>query len=106
MKAIQKQDILHLFPIIISFNIIACALFLPGKNVQAQSSTSLQIRLPDTVHVGNPYLQLSRDIRQTPEDYALQLPFVPLPEVPLGFFCKFEDHINRRVKIRIDFGTD
>lgn len=31
---------------------------------------------------------------------------VDIPSYELGFFCKFEDAINRQRKFRIDFGTD
>lgn len=50
-----------------------------------------------------------KTIRQVSMLYQVnqaQLPNVTLPEIQLGFFCKFEDQINRNRKFRIDFGTD
>ena len=72
------------------------------------SQSSIGIKLPDTTAVYTSIIQ-NQPQKTLPSIRELPLsetPSVYIPNYQLGFFCKFEDAINRNNKFRIDFGTD
>jgi hypothetical protein len=53
-------------------------------------------------------------VAQTPFTFAnssairklTDLPALYVPPLPLGFFCRFEDNLARKLPVPLDFGTD
>lgn len=85
--------------------ILILALSVQGK---AQQS-SLGITLQDTIATQYSLFTI-RSTEHKPLVFSQPVPHaeivVDIPAYELGFFCKFEDAINRQRKFRIDFGTD
>ena len=71
-----------------------------------ESIPSYQLSLPLPFNAMKRDLSFSSNATPAITPALPPYPFVFVPSYQLGFFCKFEDAINRNRKWRIDFGTD
>lgn len=82
-------------------------IFASYESVEAQIGMDFSKVPVKTIVLSKQFPKLSFDTRQLQTVFSnstpQSLPPIQLPEIPLGFFCKFEDKLQKNWKIPINF---